>query len=504
MMAVKEFLDLTGEGTMLRNHKIKKKFGVLNFVALLLIFLALAGAGALLYLNGRYIFIDPDLLIIYYSVAAFVYICVSILIIVILGSKTGSYLSLSIIRLKDAVGKMAAGENVPVEHYSLDELSELAEALRGLAAARSVELDELKQASGAESPQPGLTPAPEISILANPVNPFAKNEEAPEPLHEVTEVAEEKTGNAGDADVGAEEKTDEAPPSADEAGKVLGDSALPSAHDENADASDAREPGADYSEIISHIKEPAALISIGAAETLSGAMSLSTATGSQAEKIRQYAGAIKTATELAAQNASLSSETLSAIRENVLIAGHNTEDARRLTDAMKSIVHSSQQISRVIKIIDDLAFKTNILSLNASVEAARAGQGGKGFGVIADEIRSLSTKSADAAKETAELIKISMDSADEIDDMVKTTSKNASVIEQNSRTCSENVDKLSLSSKYQSDSIRDIGAGLEQISALVNENFALAERSAEAARNMAKHSEELHDIIGRFDRENAS
>ena len=494
---------------MQKNHKIKQKFGIMSFIALLLVFLALAGTGALLYLNGRYIFIPEGALFIYYSITAFAYMCVSILIIVLLIARSGSYISRSIVRMKDFVGKMASGESGPPEYYSYNELNELADALRRLAAIRSAELEELRRASGPVNLAPVWPSAPDEEVLARPLRPFERN---PDSVLDMEEIVEDPIEGAPDMN---EPSIDIIKDNSDEkaAAPVRTQDVLYMTSSNGIEAKDGsdkaewhymrNENAVDYDDFISRIKGPAARVSVGASDALTSVMSLSSAASGQAEKIQDYSKALKAATELSSQNASISSETLAAIKENVRIASHNIDDARRLTDAMKSIVHSSQQISRILKVIDDVAFKTNILALNASVEAARAGQGGKGFGVIADEIRNLSMKSTDAAKETSELIKISMDSADEIEELVKLTSKNVNMMEQNSLVCSEGVERLSLSSKYQSDSIKDIGAGFEQISAMVNENFALAEKSAAAAQNITKQAEELCGVIELLDRKNA-
>lgn len=117
-------------------------------------------------------------------------------------------------------------------------------------------------------------------------------------------------------------------------------------------------------------------------------------------------------------------EVVSGVEES------NTHMTQMLT-SMDAINESSNQISKIIRVIEDIAFQTNILALNAAAEAARAGSAGKGFAVVADEVRNLASKSAEAAKQTNELIKDSIKEVLESSKVAKETAESLEVVSEN-------------------------------------------------------------------------
>lgn len=173
-------------------------------------------------------------------------------------------------------------------------------------------------------------------------------------------------------------------------------------------------------------------------------------------------------------------------------------EMQRLLQSMGSIDTSSKKIQGIIHMIDDIAFQTNILALNAAVEAARAGEAGKGFAVVADEVRQLASKSADAAKQTTDLINSTIES---VARGKKNTEETAGVfhkiVEQTS-IINQLVAKISESLKKQADSVSELDSGMQRISMVTQANSATAEESAATGQELLGQMQMLNDLIAEF------
>ena len=174
------------------------------------------------------------------------------------------------------------------------------------------------------------------------------------------------------------------------------------------------------------------------------------------------------------------------------------EKMAQLTEATKNIDKSSTQIGSIIKTIEDIAFQTNILSLNASIEAARAGDAGKGFSVVAEEVRNLAERSAESAQGTGILINRSLQ---DIKTGTASTSDAVSamlVITDCIQSIKKLMDEIASASVQQPEMITSIERGIKEISETVQTNSYAAEKSAEVSKELSDQARTLNGLLRQF------
>jgi methyl-accepting chemotaxis protein/methyl-accepting chemotaxis protein-1 (serine sensor receptor) len=170
----------------------------------------------------------------------------------------------------------------------------------------------------------------------------------------------------------------------------------------------------------------------------------------------------------------------------------------QMVTAMEGIRASSQDIAKIIKVIDEIAFQTNILALIAAVEAARAGEAGMGFAVVADEVRNLAQRCAQAAKDTAELIEESITKSNDGKTKVDQVAVAIRAITEESSKVKTLVDEVNLGSQEQTRGIEQVAKALTQMERVTQQAAANAEESAAAAEQLTAQASTLMDVVGQL------
>jgi methyl-accepting chemotaxis protein len=246
------------------------------------------------------------------------------------------------------------------------------------------------------------------------------------------------------------------------------------------------------------INTAAEQVSTGSSQVASGAQALATGSTEQASSVEQLSVSITKIAEQAAENSSNVKVATQYVEQTAANVKDGSEHMKQLTEAMTNIGSASNQIANITKVIEDIAFQTNILALNAAIEAARAGNAGKGFAVVADEVRNLAGKSAEAAKQTADLIRRSVAT---VADGTQITSQTAQIlknVEEKANLVNESIVKIHQASSEQAVAIEQVKQGLTQVSAVVQTNAATAEENSATSEEMSAQAATLREEVGKF------
>ena len=182
--------------------------------------------------------------------------------------------------------------------------------------------------------------------------------------------------------------------------------------------------------------------------------------------------------------------------EGLIINGN--QEMEQLRDVVSQVENMSSDIKDIIATIESIAFQINILSLNASVEAARVGESGKGFAVVAGEIGSLASKTSDASKQIAELITVCLRKIENAMVCADSTAGCLRDIVDNSEEISTAFTSITADTKEQADKSSRIKHEISNISDVVQVNSATAQETAAATVNLLEQAQNLSRLISRF------
>ncbi len=239
---------------------------------------------------------------------------------------------------------------------------------------------------------------------------------------------------------------------------------------------------------VSALSNSAQQLSHTSSEVRNYSISLSKSASEQASSLEETSASTEEIHSMTRSNADNSKQAASRMQE----AAQKVEEANSLlaemVNSMNEISTSSSKISKIIKVIDEIAFQTNILALNAAVEAARAGEAGMGFAVVADEVRNLAQRSAQAAKDTTQLIEESIQSATSGKNKLDQVAHASASVNNLVKAVASLVQEVRLGSEEQERGIEQIAKAVSQMEQVTHQIAANAEEGAAAGAELRNHA----------------
>lgn len=248
-------------------------------------------------------------------------------------------------------------------------------------------------------------------------------------------------------------------------------------------------------ELAEVLTEGAGQIAMAAGHVSCSSQRLAEGASEQASAIEETSASSEQINATAQQNTANSQYASAVVVQSQNHIAATGQALKETVAAMEDMNRSSEQVSKVIQVIDGIAFQTNILALNAAIEAARAGAAGMGFGVVADEVRTLSQRCAEAARDTATLIQGSVTKIHDGKARVTRMATSFGEIAEQSKQVHSLVEKVVLGSSEQTRGIQHIAKAIAEIGQITQHAAATAEESASAAEQLNAQSHTLRSVV---------
>ena len=247
-----------------------------------------------------------------------------------------------------------------------------------------------------------------------------------------------------------------------------------------------------------HVDEAAKQVSIGSSNMAQASQALAEGATDQAASVEEMQATIANITEGIQTAARHIEESYQQAQQYAAEADHSREEMEAMVDAMNRISETSQKIENIIAEIEDIASQTNLLSLNAAIEAARAGEAGRGFSVVAEQIRKLAEQSAQSAVDTRQLIEGSMQEVTEGNKAAERAAASMEEVVKGVKMIAESSKELSHISSEQATAMEQAEAGITRISEVVQSNSASAQETSATSEELSAQAAFMGELVDSF------
>lgn len=249
---------------------------------------------------------------------------------------------------------------------------------------------------------------------------------------------------------------------------------------------------------LNRIKEVSGHVDSGSDEVAAAANDLAAGNSQQASAVQELSATIETVNNMSEDAAAQAAKAYEMMLQSVSEAEKERAKMQELQEEMLTIKGISKEIETIVTSIEEIASQTSLLALNASIEAARAGDAGKGFAVVADQIGKLATDSANAVVSTKALISRTVDEVERGNAVTEETAKGFEKIIGELAEFANSAKANSEMSQTQSVSLQQVSEGIEQISLVTQQNAASSEECSAISEEMAARAAELDTLVAKF------
>lgn len=253
-------------------------------------------------------------------------------------------------------------------------------------------------------------------------------------------------------------------------------------------------------ESVSDIRESSQKLSDISAMIDSSNQNLSEGASVQAASMEESASMLQVIGDKTRNNANAVREAWSIMDETTKIVGRTNESLKKLRESMDEVNEASKTTARIVKTIDGIAFQTNLLALNASVEAARAGEAGAGFAVVADEVRNLAMKSAEASKNSQNVIDASIRHVKNSTDLAVGTDEAFAAFMEAIQKLARHLEVITEASDEQLQGIIEIEKAIQSMNQVIQENAASAQETAAISSELLNIAGSIEEFVRKLDK----